>query len=545
MSAAEPHLPEQTPLPEAAASLLGNYPGPALFVAGGQIAASNPAAAMLIERGRSWWNELTDWLKHSEARGSRSPHLSRIPTESNPILVEWTAGPVSGQLVLLGRNVTMEKNLNEVLTDSRDRFRDIVELAADLAFETREDGTFGYIAGGKALGFAPEELLGRKPADFMVKTPLFTTNFFETRAPVEHQQCWWRRKDGSAARLLISAKPLFNSKGEWRGVRGSCRDITADAARQDELEQVQRRDRLVARFMKSLREAQEAKNALDIAAKEINAALKGAGCRIYNVDGVGELQLAVEAGGGLPEIVTSYTRRLKDADETLFQELLPSAALIGATTKQGSALNGAIWLWRPSQQGGWNENDQTLLREVAEHLGVVIAQFDYQEKLRILSECDGLTKLLNRRTFTEKLTAKLGSTTHSSALFYVDLDNFKPVNDTHGHQRGDMVIKKLADILRMIARPSDLAGRMGGDEFVLWLDGVDRAGAEAMAQRLVTSGVELRNLSASPEKPLGVSVGVALVPPGGGLRVPQLMEKADTAMYQAKRSGKSTWAVVD
>jgi diguanylate cyclase (GGDEF)-like protein len=297
--------------------------------------------------------------------------------------------------------------------------------------------------------------------------------------------------------------------------------------------------------MRSLRDAQEAKTALQIAAKEINTSLKGAGCRIYNVDANGELRIAVEAGGGLPEIVTSYSRRLKDSSDTIIQELLPSAALIGATTRQGSALNGAIWVWRPSAHNGWDEHDQTLLREVADHLGVVIAQFDYQEKLLILSECDGLTRLLNRRTFTEKLTARLGSASAGSALFYVDIDNFKPVNDTHGHQRGDMVIKKLADILRLMARPDDLAGRMGGDEFVLWLDGIDRAAAQAMAQRLVASGVELRNLSASPEKPLGLSVGVALVPPGQVIRTAQLMEKADTAMYQAKRSGKSTWALVD
>ena len=530
-----------------AAAMLGNYPGPALLVRDGTLLASNAGANVLLERAQSWWTELESWLtknSNNRERGSRTPLLSRIPTDASPIQVEWMVVPLGDDQLLLGRNVTLERSLNEVLTSSRDRFRDLVELSTDLAFEVKEDGTFCYIAGGRALGYTPDELMGRKTSDFLLRTPMITTlNLFETRTPVEHRESWFRRKDGSLARLQISAKPLFDERGDWRGTRGACRDVTVFAAKQEELAQMQRRDQLVARFMKSLREAQEAKVALSIAAREINEALQGAGCRIYNLDPSGDLHMAVEAGAGLPELVTSYSRKLKDSGEEVMEQVLSSAALIGATTRQGSALNGSIWVWRPADKGGWPEIDQNLLREVADHLGVVIAQFDYQEKLRILSECDGLTRLLNRRTFTEKLGQRLGASTQGSALFYIDLDNFKPVNDTHGHQRGDMVIKKLADILRLVARPDDLAGRMGGDEFVLWLDGIDHAGAEAMAKRLVSSGAELRNLSAGPDKPLGVSVGVAVVPPNQNIRLNQLMEQADAAMYQAKRSGKSTWAI--
>jgi len=535
--------PEDRPIPEAARALMATYAGPAFYVENLAVAASNTAAATLLERS-GWWREVEGWLKSA----ARTPLLVKIPTDGSPITMEWTAIHLAAtQQILIGRNITLEKNLQEVLTDSRDRFRDLVELTADLAWETKADGTFIYIVGGKSLGYQPEDLIGTKARELIVRQRMQTDmEQFETEEAYEKQEIHLRRKDGSVARVLMSARPLRNAKGEWRGARGLCRDVTEDMQRQEALAQVQRRDRLIAEFVKSLREVQEAKTALEIAARDISNALGAAGCRIYNKDSNNQLQIAIESGMALPEAVNSYNRQLVANDgRSLTHEALSSAALMGATTVQGAHMNGAIWVWRPNEKGGtWPEADQALLQEVADHLGVIIAQLDYQERLRILSECDGLTRLLNRRTFIEKLTNKLGLG-GNSALFYIDLDNFKAVNDTHGHQRGDLVIKKLADVLHHTARPADLAGRMGGDEFVLWVDGLSREDAELMAKRLVGISNELRPLSASPEKPLGVSVGVTVVKSGDVVRTAQLMEKADEAMYQAKRSGKSTWAMVE
>lgn len=546
MSAAENPVPSpEAQMPEAARVLLASYAGPALYVLSGQSLASNTAAATLLERS-GWWSEVELWLKGNP----RAPLLVKIPTDASPIIMEWTAITIAdGQQVLIGRNISLEKNLQEVLTESRDRFRDLVEITADLAWETRADGTFGYIAGGRSLGYRPEELLGRRARELVVRGLMEDKiDYFESELALDKKEIRLKRADGSTARVQLSAKPLRNADGTLRGARGICRDVTDALLKQDELAQVQRRDRLIAEFVKSLREAQEAKTALQIAAREIADALGAVGCRIYHLDAQGSLQMATEAGGALPEMVNTLNRRLQEeAGRALVQESMSSAALMGATTVQGAHINGAIWVWRPNEMkgGSWPEEDKALLSEVADHLGIVIAQLDYQEKLRVLSECDGLTRLLNRRTFMEKLGQKLGNPVQSSALMYIDLDNFKPVNDTHGHQRGDMVIKKLADVLHITARPNDLAGRMGGDEFVLWIDGIDKAGAETMAKRLVAFGAELRNLSASPQKPLGVSVGVALIPASGGLRTAQIMEKADSAMYQAKRSGKSTWFIAE
>lgn len=537
-------LPEET-RPEVVRVMLETYPGPALFSAPSCPPVGNGAAASLLEESPRWWPDVAVWLDGIRQRGSRSPLIVKIPLEEGHLVVEWIGMPVgdAGGVLLLGRNVTLEKDLQEVLTESRDRFRDLVELMADLAWETRADGSFCYVAGGRGLGYRPETLIGTKARDLVIRQQLEIVDYFDSRIAYDGKEILMRRSNGATARVAISAKPLFSASGEWRGLRGICRDVTEERERQAELAHVQRRDRLVAQFVKSLREAHESKSALDMAAREIGAALVAAGCSIYTTDPQeGGLMLASEFGGALPEIVKGYNRQLKERGRTVIHETQSSCVVMGVPTIHGDTMTGSVWVWRPASLGEWHAIDRTLLGEIADHLGIVISQFDYQEKLRILSESDGLSRLLNRRSFTEKLAQRLKNSLAGSALFYVDLDNFKIVNDTHGHQRGDMVIRRVADILRKVAMPGDLAARIGGDEFVLWCEGMNGPVAEKLAVRLLAASAELKSLSAGPDKPLGISIGIVVTPPGMHAQVPVLLEQADSAMYQAKRGGKSNWA---
>ncbi len=539
-------FPEES-CPDVVRVMLETYPGPALFSAPTYLPLGNGAATNLLDESPRWWPDVAAWLDSIRQRGSRSPLIVRIPLEDGHLVLEWIGMPIGttdGGILLLGRNVTLEKDLQEVLTESRDRFRDLVELMADLAWETRADGTFCYVAGGKSLGYRPENLTGTRARDLVVRQQLEIIDYFDSRVAYESKEILMRRSNGSSARVALSAKPLFTASGEWRGLRGICRDVTDERERQAELAHLQRRDRLIAQFVRSLREAHESKTALDMAAREIGSALVAAGCSIYTTDPQdGSLVLASEFGGALPEVVKGYNRQIKERGRTVIHETQSNCILMGVPTIHGDTMTGSVWVWRPVTLGDWHAIDRTLLCEVADHLGIVISQFDYQEKLRILSESDGLSRLLNRRSFTEKLTQRLKNSLSGSALFYVDLDNFKIVNDTHGHQRGDMVIRRVADILRKVAMPGDLAARIGGDEFVLWCEGMNGPVAEKLATRLLAAAAELRSLSAAPDKPLGISIGIVLTPPGANAQVPTLLEQADSAMYQAKRGGKSGWAL--
>jgi diguanylate cyclase (GGDEF)-like protein len=125
-----------------------------------------------------------------------------------------------------------------------------------------------------------------------------------------------------------------------------------------------------------------------------------------------------------------------------------------------------------------------------------------------------------------------------AALYYVDLDNFKAVNDRHGHQRGDEALVAVRDLLLEHSRPGDMIARIGGDEFVMWLDGIDADVAESRARRLIEASERLHLFSEGAEHPLGISVGVAVHDPATGETLDELLARADVAMYSVKRRGK-------
>jgi diguanylate cyclase (GGDEF)-like protein len=212
-----------------------------------------------------------------------------------------------------------------------------------------------------------------------------------------------------------------------------------------------------------------------------------------------------------------------------------------AGTSFHHAANGALAAWRAADRGSWTEDDLLLLAGVAGQIGIAHAQADYQARLLHLSEHDEMTGLLNRRSFMERLGHIVTRGAGTGALLYIDLDNFKAVNDRFGHQQGDQVLRKVADLLRDGIRPGDMAGRLGGDEFVVWLARIDETRAEVTAMRLIAGMAALEALSV-PERPLGLSIGIAVHHPGPET-VSRLLERADTAMYAAKGAGKSMLAM--
>jgi len=123
-------------------------------------------------------------------------------------------------------------------------------------------------------------------------------------------------------------------------------------------------------------------------------------------------------------------------------------------------------------------------------------------------------------------------------LFYVDMDNFKLVNDIHGHQAGDDAIMFLRDLLMDFTRPGDVIARLGGDEFAMWLDGIRPEVAEMRAGNLIEASKSMIKFSGSDDRPLGISVGVAVYDPDIAETLDELLARADGAMYAIKKAGK-------
>jgi diguanylate cyclase (GGDEF)-like protein/PAS domain S-box-containing protein len=474
------------------------------------------------------------------------------------MIVEWAGVPLAdGGFLLLGRDDTLERQLRHTLTESRRRYKDLVEVSSDFAWETGPDGTFVFVTHKGALGYDTDSLIGRDPRSLALDEWGDLPLPFDTHRPIDQTELWLKSAGGTPACVVASALPLFGPRGEWLGARGVCREITDQVLRSAELARVRNRERLLAHIVHTLRDRLDAMEALSVAAAETARALSADGCRIYrageggSTDG-GGLVLVASFGAELPGgelgseddgALRPLLDRIAATDGTVVGRL-DDLQVIGERTEHRQALNGAVLVWRGDDAEPWDEEDRHLLSGVSDHIGIAHAHLAYQERLRRLSERDGLTGLFNRRTFFERLEEALARPDSGpSALLYVDLDNFKAVNDLHGHQQGDAVLKAIGTLLTTGVRPGDLPGRLGGDEFVLWLGRTDETLACKVAERLLSGMKGLAHLSASPEKPLGLSIGVAVHAPGHGESVRELTDRADAAMYAAKKSGKGHYAL--
>ncbi len=157
-------------------------------------------------------------------------------------------------------------------------------------------------------------------------------------------------------------------------------------------------------------------------------------------------------------------------------------------------------------------------------------------QLEQLATQDPLTNVLNARAFSHELAQELSRNRRYGrplALIYLDLDDFKSINDAHGHATGDAVLRLVADAMRSAVRQADIVGRLGGDEFAVLMPETDGDVAHAAATRLVTG---IRTVFRGTPS-VTASIGVLAVS-GTEAGTDELLRKADQAMYAAKRAGK-------
>ena len=182
--------------------------------------------------------------------------------------------------------------------------------------------------------------------------------------------------------------------------------------------------------------------------------------------------------------------------------------------------------------------------------GIVLNARDVTERVRLEDELmhqafhDGLTGLANRALFRDRLDQSLSRSARTGellAVLFVDLDGFKQVNDTLGHDAGDQLLEEVARRFNSAIRPSDTLARLGGDEFALLLEEADEALSVVVAERLLERLSKELTL-AGREMSLGASVGV-VVHNGGPGQSEELMRHADLAMYAAKKGGRGRYAV--
>jgi len=186
---------------------------------------------------------------------------------------------------------------------------------------------------------------------------------------------------------------------------------------------------------------------------------------------------------------------------------------------------------------------QDFSETIAKQVSMALASLRSREQLQNQSIRDPLTGLFNRRymeeSFERELHRAARSKTPMVSFMMIDIDHFKKINDTFGHDAGDMVLRELSHILLKHSRKEDIACRFGGEEFVLCLPGASQEIAERRASdiREAISRLSLR-YDGSDMGVITISVGISVYPDLGETST-ELMKKADQALYQAKEAGRN------
>lgn len=192
------------------------------------------------------------------------------------------------------------------------------------------------------------------------------------------------------------------------------------------------------------------------------------------------------------------------------------------------------------------EHSRRLAREIESRLKIEEELRESHGHFRYLAHHDALTGIPNRTLFLDRFEHALANARRHGtrlALLFIDLDRFKPINDTYGHEAGDRILCAAAQILQDTVRESDTAARIAGDEFAVLVEHADERTVEALVERLsgeLNAGLDL----GFGEIETSASIGISLYPEHGQ-DVETLLHHADVAMYGAKSSGRGSWRYFD
>ena len=222
---------------------------------------------------------------------------------------------------------------------------------------------------------------------------------------------------------------------------------------------------------------------------------------------------------------------------------------IGAPIRVDGALHGAVFFaGRAARTEGFTGGDGEIIKQYADWIAHEIARDRditalkrANAELDKLAKHDELTGILNRREFRRRAKVEFGrGRRYGEALsvLLIDIDHFKRINDRHGHAAGDEVLRRFANIVAAELRPTDIFGRLGGEEFCILLAHADMKHAIAVAER-IRHAVRGRYGLGSRASEMTVSIGAATLRPAD-TSVAALMERADRALYSAKTSGRDS-----
>lgn len=415
----------------------------------------------------------------------------------------------------------------------------LLDLLIDAVCMVDRDGRFVYVnvAITEILGYTPQELIGRHIADFMHPDDRERTLHSAARVMQgevqRHFENRYLHRDGHAVDLMWSARW---SEDERLRI-GVARDVTA-------LKRAQR----VQSALYAISQAAHA-------AADVPALCQQLQRTLASLLPVGRLCLALRLADGSFEFpyhsgpdapvesmeppCTAEQLEQVIAESGLTRLQHDGLAWLVAPLRVGGQALGVLAVAGDSAQAIYSDADSALLEFVSAQVATLIERKQAEARLQHMARHDPLTDLPNRALFEDRLGTALAAAARDSsglALLYLDLDRFKQINDRYGHASGDHLLCEVAQRLQAAVRASDTVARMGGDEFVLLMNGIgSAAGAEAVADKLrLALGQPFRVLGST--ETVAPSIGIALYPQHACTGA-ALIARADAAMYSAKLAG--------
>ena len=350
-----------------------------------------------------------------------------------------------------------------------------------------------------------------------------------------------RIKAEKCRKQLCEGIDPIESRRDKLSIRGLISKKTSNLARD------RRHEKNLNHIVSAIRDELEPNNILNAAVSSTTHVLDIAGCRIYRLNKDDELSTAAEYGIAKEIEFLEFKLSTFNTSEKLVDLDIGNFKFLAAATNYRNRINGAISIWKFSNKKPWNKDDYLLIKDVANQLGIANEQISNHERIIALSRTDSLTGLLNRRAFYEedlpRRISRLERNGELAALFFVDMDNLKMVNDVYGHQAGDDALIVLRNLLMDISRPGDVIARLGGDEFAMWLDGISPEVTKKRAADLMKASECLLKFSGDKSHPLGISIGVAIFNPEDNEPLEKLVARADEAMYQVKKAKKKSFQI--
>jgi diguanylate cyclase (GGDEF)-like protein/PAS domain S-box-containing protein len=421
--------------------------------------------------------------------------------------------------------------MEEALRQSEARYRTIMDETHDDYFEFDLAGNYTFVNDAlcRSVGYTTEELIGKK---YSVTTASGDTEkiyeafnqIYLTGQPSKALTFKFVRKDGSFGVGELSAFPMRNESGEIVGFRGVSHDVTERVRMEEALRRSEERYRTI------LEEIEEGYYETDLAGNI--TFVNKATCRQFGRSEKELIGLNYRAYVPKEDIKSIYK-----AWNKVYRTGEPLKAYPFATNmKDGTQvfLENSISPLRNKE--GKIVGFRSVSRDVTERK-------HFEEKLANMATHDSLTGLPNRTLLNDRLAMGLALSRRSGnrlAVMMLDLDKFKVINDTLGHDAGDQLLKSVGERLATVTRRSDTIARMGGDEFVLVLPQVSQpSNAATLAQRILDVFREPFVLDGHHLN-VTTSIGIAVYP-DDGKEAEILLKNADTAMYWSKEHGRDTY----